>query len=283
MPRATAGDGTGIHYETWGRADAPPLLMVMGLGADRRGWVTQRLPFGRHFRCVAFDNRGVGRSDVPPGPYSLEQMADDALAVLDAEGIDSAHVMGASMGGVVAQILGVLHPDRVRSLVLACTACRHHEWRRELLAEWAATVEGEGMRGLAPEAFRWLIGPRLRRRFGLWLNLLARVVVSQPAPGFVAQVHAILDAPDELRTELHHVRAPTLVIVGSQDILTPVGDSEELAELIPGARLEVVPGAAHGFNVEAPVAFNQAVLRFLREAAGLDDADADDASEAASA
>ena len=95
------------------------------------------MAFGRRYRCFALDNRGTGRSDKPPGPYSLDQMALDAIAVLDAEGVDRAHVIGASMGGVIAQIIGVLHPDRTRSLVLACTACRHHPWRRELLQEWA--------------------------------------------------------------------------------------------------------------------------------------------------
>ena len=111
--------------------------MLQGLGTDSRGWALQRFAFGRRHRCFAVDNRGVGGSSGAPHPFSLEQMADDAVAVLDAEGVESAHVMGASMGGVIAQILAVRHPERVRSLVLACTSCRHHEWRRELFAEWA--------------------------------------------------------------------------------------------------------------------------------------------------
>ena len=106
-----------------------------------------------------FDNRGVGRSDHPPGPYDLEVMAADALAVLDAAGIGPAHVMGASMGGVLAQILAVRHPERVRSLILACTACRHHAWRRELLAEWAEVAEHDGMGSFARTAVRWLDRP----------------------------------------------------------------------------------------------------------------------------
>ena len=111
--------------------------MIQGLGVDHRGWALQRGAFGRRHRCIAPDNRGTGHSDAPPGPYDLVRMADDAIAVLDAEGIERAHIVGASMGGVIAQIIGVMHPERVRSLTLACTACQHHEWRRELLAEWA--------------------------------------------------------------------------------------------------------------------------------------------------
>ncbi len=265
MPEIVVDDGVTVHYDVFGRREGPPLLMIQGLGTDSRGWALQRLAFGRRYRCFAVDNRGTGRTDRPDGPYSLERMALDAVAVLDAEGIDRAHVMGASMGGVITQIIGVLHPQRTRSLVLACTACRHHEWRRELLAEWAAAVELGGMGALGDEALQWLVGPRLRRRFGIWLNLLARIVLQMPPEPFIKQIRAILDAPDELRAELVHLRVPTLVITGSQDSLTPVGDAEELAELIPGARLEVLGGAAHGLMVEAPNAFNDAVLRFLAE------------------
>ena len=116
-----------------------------------------------------------------PRPFSLEQMADDAVAVLDAEGVDRAHVMGASMGGVIAQMLAVRHPDRVRSLVLACTSCRHHEWRRELFAEWADAVTERGMGALGGDGLVWLVGPRLQRRFGS---------VDQPARAHPAAGHA---------------------------------------------------------------------------------------------
>ncbi len=263
VPEIVAGDGVAIHYEVWGRREATPVLMIQGLGADSRGWALQRMAFGRRHRCFAPDNRGVGQSDRPAGPYSLDQMALDAIGVLDAEGIETAHVMGTSMGGVIAQFIAVSHPERVRSLTLACTACRHHLWRRELLAEWAEEVGEHGMSALTRDGLQWLVGPRLRRRFGVWLNVLARIVLQQPPEPFVAQINAILDASDEVRFALERVKVPTLIITGSQDALTPVGDAEELAELIPHARLEVITGAAHGLMVEAPNGFNDAVLRFL--------------------
>lgn len=282
MPDLVASDGVHIHYEVFGRPDGEPLLMIQGLGTDSRGWAFQRLAFGRRFRCYAIDNRGVGRSECPPGPYSLFQMADDAVRILDAENVESAHVVGASMGGAIAQIIGVLYPQRTRSLVLACTACRHHPWRRELLADWAEAVQEKGMAALGDDGLQWLIGPRLRRRFGLWLNLLARIVLQSPPEPFVAQVDAILDMSDELRFELGNITVPTLVITGSQDSLTPVGDAEELAELIPHARLVIIPRAAHGLMVETPNAFNAAVLEFFADITGeLDDAGITD--EAASA
>jgi len=267
--RARASDGFEVAYDVYGRASGTPIVMLQGLGTDSRGWALQRFAFGRRHRCYAIDNRGVGGSAGAPRPFSLEQMADDAVAVLDAEGVERAHVMGASMGGVIAQIIGVMHPERVRSLTLACTACRHHEWRRELLAEWANVVSARGMPGLMDDGMRWLIGPRLQRRFGVFVNVLARVLVQTNPQAFVAQVDAILDAPDALRFELPRVTVPTLVVTGSQDTLTPLGDAEELAELIGTAQLYVLRGAAHGLMAEAPNAFNDVVLRFLDEVDGL--------------
>ena len=260
---ARAADGADIAYESFGRADGEPLLMLQGLGADSRGWALQRMAFARRFRCLAVDNRGVGGSTGAPHPFSLEQMAADAVAVLDDAGVARAHIMSASMGGAIAQFVAVRYPERVSSLVLACTACRHHEWRRELLQEWADAVGARGTSALGAEGLRWLVGPRLHRRFGLWLNLMARIVLQASPEAFVAQVRAILDAPDDLRFELAGVRAPTLVITGSQDLLTPLGDAEELAELIPGSHLFELRGAAHALMVEAPNAYNRAVVDFL--------------------
>jgi 3-oxoadipate enol-lactonase len=258
-------DGVRIAYDTWGPRSGSPVFMIQGLGMNASAWGLQRGAFGRNHRCIAIDNRGTGHSDAPPGPYDLFRMAQDAVEVLDAEEIASAHIVGASMGGVIAQILGVLHADRVESLVLACTSCRHHAWRRELFADWAEEVSGGDMHILTDDGMRWLIGPRLQRRFGVFVNVLARVLVQIKPEAFVSQIQAILAMPDEMRDELHKITAPTLVITGSQDTLTPLGDAEELAELITTSRLYVLRGAAHGLMAEAPNAFNDAVLKFLAE------------------
>jgi 3-oxoadipate enol-lactonase len=264
MAKAIASDGVEIYYETWGKRDGEPILFIPGLAADRRMWVAQHLVFGLRHRCIAMDNRGVGRSGKPPGPYSLTELADDAIAVLDAESIESAHILGYSMGGCVGQLVAVLHPERVRSLVLAATACRHRGWRRELLFEWQKLATERGVHHMARQAFPWVLGPNVRR-FGLWINLLWPIILNQPATAFASQVEAILSTSDEPRFLLSEISAPTLVITGAQDRLTPVEDAEELAGLIPGARLVIVPGAAHGLAVEAAPAFNENVLRFLRE------------------
>lgn len=265
MPYATSNDGTRIHYQQFGRPDGQPLLLVQGLGADSGSWLLQRYPFGSQYRCIAPDNRGVGRSDKPAGPYDLEQMANDLIAVLDEAGIESAHVAGVSMGGILAQFLAVRYPERVRSLVLSCTACHHHPWRIELLENWAELARTKGMRAFLGENLRWIVGSRSLRRFRPAMRLFGPVAFDISAEAFVAQIDAILNADETLRYELTSLDVPTLVIVGSQDVLTPLGDSEELAALIPGARLAVVRGGAHGFMVEKAGHFNSTILDFLHE------------------
>jgi 3-oxoadipate enol-lactonase len=263
MPYARSSDGIRLHYEVLGRANATPVLMIQGLGADKHGWDMQRFALALRYRVIALDNRGAGRSDKPFGHYTLEQMADDAMAVLDAVGVDRAHVVGASMGGAISQIVGLKYPERVMSLTLACTACRNHPWRRELLSGWATTASERGMGVMAKEAARWVIGPRSFRRllpaFG-WLGPLA---MGRTSHAFVAQVRAILDVDEGVADQLGQVDLPTLVVVGNQDILTPRGDSEEIADRMPNAELVVISGAAHGFMVEHASTFNKVLFEFL--------------------
>ena len=256
-------DGTRLHYQVWGPRHGEPLLLVHGLGADHRGWIMQRRALGSRYRCIAFDNRGVGSSDKPRGPYDMEVMADDALRVLEAAGHDSAHVVGVSMGGILSQIIAVRNPDRVRSLTLAATACRHLPWRRELLEEWVETAEQHGMGVFVRDNMRWLMGPRSLRRIWPLTAVLAPLVVNVPPHGFAAQARAILAMDDALADELAEVRAPTLVTVGSQDILTPRGDSQELAERIPTAELVVIRGGAHLVQAEHAGTFNRVVRAHL--------------------
>jgi 3-oxoadipate enol-lactonase len=263
MPYARASDGIRLHYQVLGLPSRPAVLMIQGLGADKHGWDMQRFVLAAKYRVIAFDNRGAGRSDKPFGHYNLEQMADDAIAVLDAVGVEQAHVVGASMGGAISQIAALKHPQRVSSLTLACTACRHHPWRRELLNSWAVRATEQGMGAMTQAAARWVIGPRSFRRllpaFG-WLGPLA---MGRSSHAFVAQVRAILATDESLAIRLSEITAPTLVLVGSQDILTPRGDSEELAERLPNAELVVISGAAHGFMVEHASTFNKVLLEFL--------------------
>jgi 3-oxoadipate enol-lactonase len=265
MPAVFAHDGTKISYDTFGRADGEPLVLIMGLAIDRWGWIRQRPMLSRRFRCISLDNRGTGFSGKPAGPYDIFTMADDVAAVLDAEGIESTHVMGYSLGGILAQVLAVRHPERVRSLVLASTACRLKDWRREVLIEWSQLVEAHGVAAFARENLRWVAAARHLRWIAPAAAPLAPLLVRAPSRGVLGQIHAIAGIHEEMHEELHTIDVETLVICGSQDILTPVADSEEIGHRIRHARLRVVTGAAHGMVVTDATVFNRAIMSFWRD------------------
>ncbi len=266
MTYVRASDGIRLHYRKTGRGGGAPVVMIQGLGADKHLWDLQCLALAPRYNTIALDNRGAGRSDKPYGDYSLPQMADDVIAVLDHAGVETAHVVGASMGGAISQLLALRHPERVRSLTLACTACRHHPWRRELLAHWAESALENGMGAMTRESARWMIGPRSFRRLSPAVGWMGPLGLPRPAHAFAGQVAAILSIDDDLAEQLEKVTVPTLVLVGNQDILTPRGDAQELAESIPTAELVVISGAAHGLMVEHATTFNRVLLEFLGRA-----------------
>jgi 3-oxoadipate enol-lactonase len=253
-----------LRYEVKG--DGEPLLMIHGLGYDRFGW--GKLPdlLAENFQVVVFDNRGVGDSDVPPGPYAVSQMAEDAVAVLDAAGIDSAHVLGVSLGGYIAQELVLTHPDRVRKLVLASTAPGGPR---------SVPMPAAGM-----EAFGRF--PTMKREAGLRLlveNSLGEYGVrEQPElleeiyryrlergptlAGWQAQAYAgaTFDAYD--RTP--GIGAETLVLQGGADNVVDARNAELLVELIPGARLELIPDRGHLLVWQEAERLAPIVREFLR-------------------
>lgn len=265
MPAIRSADGTRIFYDTFGNPNGEPLVLIMGLALDRWGWIRQRPMLTHRFRCISIDNRGAGLSDKPLGTYDLFTMAGDVVAVLDAEGVESAHVVGYSLGGVLAQILAVRHPERVRSLVLASTACRVKDWRRELLGEWTQLIEVRGVRTFAQENLRWVAAARHLRWITPLAPAFAPLLVRAPAHGIIGQIEAMAGIGDQVHEELRSVDIDTLVIVGSQDILTPVADSEEIAHRIERSHLQVISGAAHGAVVTDARVFNRAVGTFLNE------------------
>lgn len=245
----------------------PPLLLVMGLGASLETWVAQRDAFAQCYRVILFDNRGAGDSDCPPPPWSVPDMAADAVGVLDALDIERAHVLGVSMGGMIAQEMAIGWPERVDRLLVAMSFARPDPLRRAFLLfrRWArlqgADLVQEGVANLP-----WLVSPAVLNDPDRLEEMLG-IVGTMPlmaADAYSHQVDAILE--HDTLSRLHRVRAPTLVLAAAEDVLTPVMLSREIADAIPGARLTVLPRGNHAVQIEEPTAFNDAVLRFLAEA-----------------
>lgn len=267
MPKASV-NGINLAYSVSGQGDN--LLMIMGFSSDRYGWIFQRGAFKKHFRVITFDNRGVGRSDKPGGPYSVRTMADDAVGLLDHLDIDKAHVLGVSMGGMIAQQIAINHPARVRKLILGCTFAGRDEtsgiapeFPRALgYSEYTDDdVRRESIWRLVGTLYSLAFNRRLYRMIFVPLARIQSRL--NGATGLVGQLEAIL-AHDAL-VRLHTITAPTLVIAGTRDCVISPGSSEVLAGRIPNARLVTVEDGSHAFFMETRGRFNQEVLGFLRD------------------
>jgi pimeloyl-ACP methyl ester carboxylesterase len=258
--------GTKVYWDEQGQDQRPPILLIMGLGYASAMWYRTRPALSQHFRTIAFDNRGVGLSDVPPGPYSIATMASDAAAVLDAAGIARAHVFGVSMGGMIAQEFALQYPARTRSLILGCTASGGPSAVR---AE-SSVIDILLARGMTPQQAQEAILPyiydaatprekidedtRVRQR---WL----------PTPaGYMAQLMAIMAW--ESYSRIAQITAPTLVIHGKSDALVPPGNGELIAARIPGAKLVLLDNASHLFLTDQTEKANREILEFLSLHAG---------------
>jgi len=281
MAIASVG-GNEIWYEVSGDGPGLPVVLIMGLATDANSWQRQVPELGRSRRVLVLDNRGVGRSGKPPGPYTTAALAGDALAVMDAAGIGEAHIVGISLGGAIAQELVLAAPERVRSLVLMATfAAQDAEMQRTADAGSAAAVKpgfdvGAALRGLAegkveldPRAMIGFLMPLVfSKKFleeekaflkGLWDQALAHGV---SVKGFAGQVAAAM--AHDTRARLATIRVPTLVVTGDKDRLVPARHSRALAAAIPGAKLVEIPGGTHGLPLELADEVNRILVDWLR-------------------
>ena len=264
-----------LFYETHG--DGDPLLLIMGLAADSTAWLFQVPEFARHYRTIVFDNRGVGRSAKPRGPYTIHEMADDAAGLLDVIGVERAHLVGVSMGGMIAQELALRHPKRVRGLVLACTFpepdAEAERQRQFSLARFGGRVTASGETEIDVSAvdplmlFQHLL-PRVFNQSFIDRELPKLLQIFGGALQYGFSLEAILGQVEAIMghkatDRLHEITAPTLVITGDADLLVSPANSDVLARSIPGAKLVKVPGGSHGFNFETPDVFNREVVDFL--------------------
>jgi pimeloyl-ACP methyl ester carboxylesterase len=259
-----------IHYTEAGQGD--PLLLIMGFGLPGEAWLGS-LPFLQGFRAIYYDNRGTGLSDAPGGPYTIEQMADDAAGLLDHLGIARAHVYGISMGGMIAQELALRHPEKVRSLVLGCTMCGGAQAKMaepEVIELLIDVMSNMGKPDLATWIERQLplLFPAdwVEANPGIRDMLAMMVPLMPPTPPDTAQNAAAGIFAWGTYDRLPQIRVPTLVVHGDRDVLIPVENAYILAERIPRAKLHIVKGAGHGYPAQDPVGVHATVTEFLRSA-----------------
>jgi 3-oxoadipate enol-lactonase len=259
-------DGLKLHYTIQGSGD--PLLMVMGMGASSASWRPDLLEeLARSFRTITYDNRGTGQSDKPDIPYSLEGFAVDAIALLDSLNIERAHVLGVSMGGMIAQEIALLCGPRLQTLTLGCTTFGGrnavpppHESIKLLTAPRDGASEAEIIRRGWPLAFTSAFIHEHRDELEATIPRL----LAHPTPVFAYKRH--LEATYGLKTydRLPGISTPTLVITGAEDVLIPAKNSEILADRIPGARRVILPRLGHAFFNEAPADFLREFVPFLQ-------------------
>ena len=254
-------NGVRIYWEEEGSGE--PLLMIMGLSFPMAMWGELRGVLAKNFRTILLDNRGAGNSDVPARHWNMAQMAEDAACVLDAAGVRTVDLIGVSMGGMIAQELTLQHPERVRKLILGCTACG-------------------GFKAVLPDAraLYTLGSPFMTREARLRAVLpliydphtpqeridadIARLKGNAPSErGYLQQFAAIL--PWHSYDRLPRIHAPALVIHGETDGLVPPANAPILADRISGAKLKMIPQASHMFHTDQPEITRDTLLEFLKE------------------
>ena len=261
---AQNGD-TSLHYTVRGDG-RQTVLLVMGLGGRASDW-GERFPqaLGRRYRVVTFDNRGTGSSSKPADPFTLQDMARDAVAVLDAISAEKAHVVGLSMGGMIAQVLGLHHEERVDRLAFVST----HFGGADIVppspeaAAVLAPPRGTSAEEIMRRAMQVITAPGFAAKNPDAVEELVRLAMAQPTSRamFTAQFQAILGS--DRSSAVSGIRAPVVVIHGDSDSLIPVENGRRLAERIPGARLEILEGCGHMPMWEQPDVLSEKVIAFF--------------------
>jgi pimeloyl-ACP methyl ester carboxylesterase len=272
MPSAAVDDLAIIWEERGtGSPHAVPVILLNGLGAGRAGWARQTAALAEQFRVITLDNRDIGDTGATPGNrfYRMRQFAVDVIGLMDALGIERAHIVGASMGGAIAQELAITAPERLATVTIICSWPKTDPWLNELLIQWEQIFSEQGAVAWQRATLPWVYTHRWFATPNNLANELGAIVATPPvqtAAMYLRQSNAARshDALDRLGA----VTAPAHIICGAEDLLTPIRYSQQLAEHIGGSRLTILPNAGHGLFWETPAALNQALLEFLLLYAG---------------
>jgi len=254
-------NGIQMNYELSGKKDGPFVILSHSLGSSLAMWNPQMKALEPHFQVLRYDIRGHGKSEAPPGAYTLELLGEDAVALLDALGIDQVHWVGLSMGGMIGQSIALNYPKRLQSLALCDTMAVVPEEAQPIWQERIDAVRDRGVESqLEPTMERWFTPTFLNLNPNM-LGVIRKEFLATPAQGYLGCIYAIrkLNYLDRLSI----IKIPTLIMVGEDDPGTPVSASEAMHQRIPSSKLVIIKSARHLSSVEQPEAFNTNLLTFL--------------------
>ncbi len=255
-------NGITVHYEMDGPDSAPVVTLSHSLATDFSMWDLQVAVLKSGYRVLRYDTRGHGGTDAPEGPYTLEQLAEDAKALLQALGILKTHFMGISMGGMIGQVLALKDPGLLRSLILCDTSSRIPEEALPVWEERIRLAQQRGMDALVESTMeRWFTASFRGKPISV-LEKIRDMILTTPVKGYVGCSRAIMKL--NLTERLSEIALPTLIVVGEEDPGTPVAASQAIHKQIKGSELVILKSAAHLSNIEQRDAFNTAGLDFLR-------------------
>jgi pimeloyl-ACP methyl ester carboxylesterase len=264
MPEVVKND-LKIYYESHGRGY--PLILIRGLGSNADHWYAQVPAFERHYRVIVFDNRGIARSGDPGSPFSIQDMAEDTVSLMDALQIGQAHVLGLSMGGMIAQEIAIRYPERVKGLILTVTHCggAHQVRAEESVVETIRRMIVENGMEVRIKAVKVFFAPRTLMERPEIVQEYAAVSMRYPADSNILQRQWDAINGHDACDRLEQVKAATLVLTGADDVVIPTANSKILAERISKAELLVVPGGGHHVLIEQPRTCHPAVIDFLKK------------------
>ncbi|MBW4539698.1 MAG: alpha/beta hydrolase [Myxacorys chilensis ATA2-1-KO14] len=262
MPRTQIGN-IGMYYEVHGSGE--PVVLIHGLSMDSSTWFNQVSALSQKYQVIVFDNRGVGQTDAPHETYSTEMMANDVAALLKFLNVDNAHILGFSMGGMIAQTLTLKYPELVKSLLLTATAAQFPARAKHLVQIWLRMLnENVSLETSVRDSFLWVYTNEFFEHDET-VTASVNLALNHPHPlspqGFAGQVAALMQ--HDTRSGINQISVPTLVLIGRDEIFIPLEFSEELAAKIPKAELVILERGGHNCWMEFPEQFNQAVMQFL--------------------
>jgi 3-oxoadipate enol-lactonase len=261
MPKVHV-NGIDLFYDIKGTGE--PLLLISGFFCDHTYWSLQLPALVKQYQVIRLDNRGFGRTSAPDSPYTIGQMANDTAALLEHIGIEKVHLAGHSMGGHIAQELALAHPEKIQSLILLSSLAKGDALFNHIISTWGELAYTLDLKLYQQVILPWIFTDEFYSIPGM-IDMIVNLAINYPFSstphGLYHQSRAILGGDTSQR--LKDIHCPTLVLVGKQDILTPVKFSEQLAQGIPNAELVVQERGSHGFLIETPEAVTLAMLKFL--------------------